>query len=899
MAATDKKHIPPRWAEKLLEWYCPAESLEEVQGDLQELYIYWVDTHGKSEANRCYIWCAFRLARPFQQKQPIRSHLQPNTFGMISHYLKIALRNTSRQKAFSFINISGLALGLACSLLIGLYVQDEYSYDRHWTNSGRIFRLNQTSRFEQEQKASTVALPAGPAIARSVTGVEAVTRLFIRSGSIQILANQGQKARLFQEREVAMVDSSFFKVFSLPLLYGNPATALNTPASVVISREMAQKYFGDSNPMGKVLRYENIADLTITGVFADLPRNTDFTFDFLVNFDILFAVEQPSIAEFMQKDWLYNPAEIFLKLSPASSTAQVEAQFPKLLEQSGDDRVKAHIQYYLQALPEVHLYSGELIGVPSRGSIQFVVLLSAIAGLTLLVACFNYINLNTAQALRRAKEVGLRKTLGAARSQLVGQFMGEAFLQSILAFCLAILLAYILLPFLNELGDKQYVFPDFLHPQLLLFATALLVLTALLSGAYPALFTSGFLPVVALRGKISQAVSNKQRLRQVLVIVQFSVTLVLITATIVIYQQVSYLRNKPLGFQKEQVVVIPLFGSGNSVNISQGVDGPFRMRMNTFEQALSQNIRIQGSTALSAMPGSGYLRSLVVPEGYTEQSNIFVSWVSVDYDFLPTLHIPFLAGRNFSKETGTDHLQAFVINESAARTFGYASAEEAVGRPIQRGGEGGKKGIIIGVVNDFNFNSLDQPMEPLIIDIEVPRFGVFAVTIASDHIPETLAQLKEQWEAFFPERVFEYTFLDENLDAQYNRQEKLSRLLSVFSGLSILISCLGLFGLAAYITYQRSHEIGIRKVLGASTGSLVALLSRDFIRLVLLANLIAIPLGWYLLHQWLETFANRISLQPWVFIGVGVCTLLIAFLTVSSQTFKASAMNPVKTIRRE
>ncbi|MBD2705224.1 ABC transporter permease [Spirosoma sp. BT702] len=817
---------------------------------------------------------------------------------MFKNYLKIALRNLRRQQTYGFINITGLAIGLTACLLITVYVLNELSYDRFWTNGDRIYRINQTNKFDEEQATAMVSIPVGPAVAQTIPGVEATTRLYRRSGSMNVAA-AGQSPKLFQEQNVVFADSTFFAVFPISLRSGDSKKALVAPASVALSASAASRYFGTQNPIGQRIRYEDRIDLSVTSVFADLPETTDIKVDFLIHFETFFAVETQGVADFLRKDWLYNPTQTYVRLAPGQSIDQIERQFAGVLRRSNDERVIEHVKLSLQQLYDTHLYSAELTGSTSTGNIQYVTLLALIAGITLLIACFNFINLSTTYSLRRAKEVGLRKSLGAVRTQLISQFLGEALLMSSIAFGLAFLLAILLLPWLSQLTDQSFTFATLLRPDLLVLWGGLFLITGLLAGVYPAFFTSAFRPVLALKGQVSAIVSRVPRLRQVLVVAQFSVSLVLIIAAVIIYQQLTYLRNKPLGFQKEQVIAIPLFGSGASAELPQSIDGPFRTRMNTFEGAVSQSSRVKGITAASGLPGTGYIQSLVVPEGKTEQSNVFVSWVSVDYDFLPTLGISLLAGRNFSRQTGTDHLAAFILNESAIKSFGYKNPEAAIGRPIQRGGEGGKKGLIIGVVKDFHFDRLERPLEPLILDIEVPRFSVFAVSVLPDRLPETLAHLKTQWETFFPERPFEYSFLDDTLNNQYRAQQTQGQLLGLFAGLAILISCLGLFGLVAYNTVQRTKEIGVRKVLGASVVSIVALLSKDFLKLVAIAIIIATPLGWYAMNKWLADFAYRIDIAWWVFALAGVLAIAIALLTVSYQSIKAALVNPVKSLRSE
>ncbi|MPR34787.1 ABC transporter permease [Salmonirosea aquatica] len=816
---------------------------------------------------------------------------------MLTNYLKIAWRNVWKHWSYSLVNVMSLALGMGVCILIGLFVLTELNFDRFWKDSDQVYRINQINSFEEEHEAAYVSIPVGPAVARQVAGVEATTRLFRRSGSMKV-ALPKTPPQLFQERDVIFVDSAFFQVFTQPLVEGNPIGVLKAPASVVLSESARRKYFGDGNALGEVIRYEDRVDLTVTGVFADPPATTDLKADFLIHFETLFSVEPEGTADFLRRDWLYNSTQTFVRLTQGTPVGAIESQLPGVIRLSNDERVVKHVRLTLQPLHDIHLYSADLSDPTSTGNISHVKVLALIALLTMLIACFNFINLSTAYSLRRIREVGLRKAMGAVRSHLVAQFLGEALVMTALAFAMAGPFVAVLLPFLTKFTGRHFTVTDFLQPELIAISVGLLVATAVLAGTYPAFFITRFQPVQALKGMAGR-MGRSTGLRQVLVVAQFAVALILVVATLVLFQQRTYLLNKPLGFQKEQIITLPLFGSGASANLPQGIDGTFRQRMNTFEEAVGQSGSVQGITAASALPGSGYVRSLVVPEGKTEQDNIFVSWMSADYDFLLTLGIPVIAGRDFSKETGTDHLEAFILNESAVKSLGYPDAESAVGRPIQRGGEGGKKGFIIGVVRDFHFNPLDTPLEPLIIDINVPRFTVFAVKVSAQGTPATLEHLKKQWESHFPERPFEYSFLDDTLDAHYDSQETQSQLLGLFSGLAIFISCLGLFGLVEFTTRQRTKEIGIRKVLGASVASVVVLLSKDFLKLVLIAIVIASPVAWYTMHEWLADFAYKIDISWWVFILAGGMAAGIALLTVSFQSVRAALMNPVKSLRSE
>jgi putative ABC transport system permease protein len=493
----------------------------------------------------------------------------------------------------------------------------------------------------------------------------------------------------------------------------------------------------------------------------------------------------------------------------------------------------------------------------------------------------------------------VRRVSGADGRQLLLQFLGEGLLVSGIAFVFALGLTVPGLGLLNAVTGKTLEPHVLLRGSLLLWFAALLPVSGLLAGIYPAIFITRLKLTALLKGQPGGNRSSGRRVRQSLIVMQFVIAITLVIGAMVIQRQLSYLRNKPLGFDKEQLVVAPLFGKSPSP-LNSGVDGPLRARMNAFENELRANPAIRAVTLSSVLPGDPFVTGLVIPEGHTEKDNIFIPWASVDYDFLSTIGAPLVAGRDFSKATGTDHLQAFVINESAVRTFGWKSASEAIGKSMVRGdAQSGKKGQVIGVIKDFNFGRLDRPQQPLILDVNVPRFTTFAIRIRPDHVPQTIAAIRQSWDHYFPERIFDYSFLDENINALYKAQENLSRLVRYFALVAIFISCSGLFALVAFMAAQRMREIGIRKVLGASVASLVFLLFRDFLRLVLLALLISIPLAWWAMNRWLHDFAYRISLSWWIFTVAGLLAVVIAFLTVGMQGLRVSRVSPVKSLRSE
>ncbi len=820
---------------------------------------------------------------------------------MFKNYLKVALRNLWKEKMTSVLSLVGLGIGMACCLLILIYIKDEFSYNEFNSGINNIYRVKWNVKAGGNGASyATTPVTLGPAIAHDLAEVERVSRLYQRSGQMQIQdANHAKTPeKKFQELQVYFADNDFLNVFSIRFLSGNPATALHSINSIVITDEMAARYFGNANPVGKTLFYDNKTLLNVTGVVRKMPPNSDISFDFLISFETLFQVENQGISDYLKTDWSYNPCNTFILLRPGTNPAQLETGLNRLLQKYADERARHLYSISIDPLRRMHLYSASVIGNPSTGNIIYVYIFLVIALLILFIAHVNYINLSIARSMNRSREVGMRKIMGAARIQLAGQFIGENLLAGFFAYLLALFLCWLAMPVLNQLTGKQLTLMTWLTvPNMILFSL-IFFCSSLLAGVYPAFFITRFSLVRAISRKSGEA-GSRNILRKALLVTQFCISVLLIIGTMVIYQQVAYLHNKPLGFQKEQMVTVPIFGTGAS-SIGYGVDAPMRQRMNVFTNELLKYTRIKAATAASGLPGQGFVRGLVIPQGYSGKDNIFLPWVSVDYNFISTLKIPIVAGRDFSRETGTDHLKAFIISESAVRSLNWKSPENAIGKSIIRGDEqDGKKGQVIGVIKDFNFDPLDQPMEPLIMDVNVPRFTQFAISVQADHLPQTIAFIKQIWEQVFPERIFEYSFLDKDINAQYQDKENLGKMIGYFAVIAILLSCMGLFSLTSFLTQQRTREIGIRKVLGASVSGIVGLLSRDFLFLVILAFLIASPIGWFAMNRWLDHYAYRISVEWWIFLLAGVFVFLVTAITVSYQSLRAAIANPVESLRTE
>lgn len=820
---------------------------------------------------------------------------------MFLNYLKTAWRNLLRHKLFSFISVVGLAVGMAVCLTILLFVKDELSYDRFHENKDRIYRLTTQNGLADLHFASTSA-PLGPVLATQVPDIEAVARLFARSASIMRLG-EGSKgeAERFEESNFYHADSTIFDILTFAFLVGAPEKALTAPGSLVMSEEMAIKYFGEhwraADIIGQQIEVEGQFPFQVTGVFRDWPHQSHLEISFLASFENMYEMNGENVGQNLRLNWLYNPFQYYVLLREGVSEAVVEAQFPNFLKEHTPDYYADKNELQLQPLNEIYLYSDGIISAAGRnGDINLLWLFAAIALFTLLIACVNFINLSTVRSIKRAREVGMRKVLGAQRWQLISQFLGESAVVSVLGLGGALLLVWLFLPVLNGLTDKELAFFDLAQPQILWGMLGVWVISGLLAGAYPALFVSRFRPVVSLKGKVSEQVGGNVWLRRSLVVFQFCISIALITASLILYQQLDFLRNKPLGFAKEQMVSLPLFSSNRNLLLGGGMTPELRGRLTAFEDELLKAPQINAITQASHLPGMGAVYRNVIPEGATQQDQIFVPNIAVDYDFIESVGLEVVSGRGFSRSFGTDHTNAFVVNEQAVKQFDWGTPEEAIGRPLEREG---KQGTVIGVVKDFHFASLQQPIQALVMDVAPMLFTNFLVRMEGDTPREAMQRLEDAWKVHFPERAFTYNFLDEQIGQMYRQQEQLGQLTGYFAFLAVLISCLGLFGLASFIVTQRMREMGIRRVLGASTRHLLGLLSKEYVLLLAVAFVLATPITYFLMKDWLSEFAYRIELGVGVFLLGGLLAFLIAGMTVSYQSIRAVRVNPAQVLKEE
>ncbi len=810
---------------------------------------------------------------------------------MISNYIKIAFRNLVRFKAYSAINITGLAIGMACCILILLYVYDEMSYDRFNENSNRIYRIVVDGALgENSFKAAVTAPPLRNALLQDYPEVEAATR--IRNFGFPVLRYED---KVFSEEKFYWVDSTFFDVFTLNFIKGDPKTALTQPLSVVLTQKMAKKYFGNENPMGKILNMDNRRDYKVTGVVKEFPENSHFHFDFLGSMSSYDFVDQ--------QGWLNNSFYTYLLLSKDFPAKQFEAKLPALVQKYVDPVIErflnvpmaelkkrgAKYQYVLQPITEIHLHSNLDAEIEPNGDIAYVYIFSLIAFGILLIACINFTNLATARSTNRLKEIGVRKTLGSSRQQLIKQFLTESILMTFIAVIISLIILEIALPSFSDLVGKQlsinYLESVFSIPLLILF----ILLVGTIAGAYPALYLSSFNPVRVLKKEAGNSGRNPW-LRNSLVVVQFAVSIFLFIGTIIVYNQLDYISNKKLGFNKDQVVVV------------KKTDDIAIKRPHNIESFVNDLKSIPGvidASNSNHIFGEDFGNTPYKIFGTND--NHIMNIMFADYDFASVYGIQMAQGRFYSREYGTD-TTAIVINETAAKDFGIA--DDPIGKQIVHAHSNDEEAdvyTVIGVMKDFNYQSLHQKIQPMIIHLFNSRgFGRnVSVKLSPNNMKKELSEINDVWHKYAGNQAFEYIFFDEDFEKAYAAEERTGVIVSVFSVLAILIACLGLFGLAAFTTEQRTKEVGIRKILGASVPGIVVLLLKDFAKWVLISNIIAWPIAYFALSKWLEDFAYRVDISFWTFVLASVIAILIAIFTVSYQSIKAAVANPVKSLRYE
>jgi putative ABC transport system permease protein len=812
---------------------------------------------------------------------------------VIKNYIKTAFRSLYKNKGFTAINILGLALGLATCLLIVFYVVDELSYDRYNTKADRIYRVNEDLKLGENKVQYAVAMPPlAKTLIAEYPYVEDAVRMK-NAGSFHV---RKDNANILESRMV-YADASFFNVFTLPMISGNSALALVEPNSVVLTETMAKKYFNTTDAVGKTMVFNDNWALKVTGVIKDVPKQSHFNFNFFISMS--------TVPDSRSNEWLRSDYNTYVLLKDAKDHEKLAASFPAFLQKFSGSQMQSELgmsvaqfekggsffRMNLIALTDIHLKSNLSGELGPNSTTQYVYIFSAIALFILLIACVNFMNLSTARSSNRSREVGVRKVLGSSRKNLIFQFLAESVLVTLVATVIAIIAASALLPFFNQLSGKEITLTveslKWLVPSLL----AVVLVVGSLAGSYPAFFLSAFQPVDVLKGKLSAGFKGGG-LRNFLVVFQFFVSILLIIGTLVIHNQLNFIQTKNLGYNRNQVLVIK-----NSNELNQ--------QAKVFKQELANLPGVKSATLTGFLPTNGWRNTRIYFKDatYDQKKSLFPQSWEIDADYIPTMDMKMAAGRNFSKEMQSDS-SAVIINEAAAKFLGFA---DPVNQTIYQslGGDRNKDGSanvkechIVGVVKDFHFNSLREKIEPMILTYG-QNPGALAIRVSASNISNLMAQIKGKWSVLSPNVQIDYSFMDQDFDASYRSEQRIGQIFVIFTSLAIIIACLGLFGLAAYAAEQRTKEIGIRKVLGADVSVIVAMLSKDFIKLVCIAIVIASPFAWYVMNKWLQDFAYRVNIQWWVIAAAGAGALVIAFITISFQSIKAALANPVKSLRSE
>ncbi|MCB0632114.1 MAG: ABC transporter permease [Saprospiraceae bacterium] len=863
---------PPKRALRFLRWFCREDYLEEIEGNLIELFENAYETNNR-KANRLFYWNVLLHFRPDYIRSFANNPL--NHLGMYKSYLKIAWRSMLKQKLYSSINIGGLAIGLTCFILIFLYVQHELSYDRFFANSDQIYRIFQKvpgGEYMGTDQYAVTSVGLAPRMIDDFPEVLHATTLYPGAGLLT-----HAKDNFYEEGLWA--DGQFFEVFQHQFIFGDPQTALSREGSMVLTESLAQKLFGRKNPIGEIVAYNNGNTYTVSAVIADLPGNASIKYNYINSIQSMRQYAE----EMKGNRWNNNDYHTFFTLAEGGDVPALEGKLKQMLENTWPKYQEEEMTFYYRAQPLTDLHFEDMVNldIGVKGNYRSLGIFSVIAVLVLLLACINYMSLAIARSIKRANEVGLRKVIGARRGQLIGQFLGESVLIAAMALVLALILTYFLLPVFAYLLDRPIDLDPVANIWLLPMLFLLVLTVGLLSGSYPAFLLSALRPAQILKGKIKEGISGL-RVQRWLTVGQYAVSIALIIGSLVIYRQFQFIQNKELGYDKEQVITISIR------------DNKLREDIESVKEEIRRSPDIETVTTAMELPTNINSGAPIRAEHQADEDKFLIYRARVDYDYLKTFGIELIAGRDFSPDIQSDIEDARIINETAARQMGW-TPEEAVGKiMVQRSGS-----TIIGVVKDFHMHSMHMAIAPMMLQMRNSTyFDHIAVKVRGGDVSKTIAFLQETIGKYsnFP---FEYQFLNERFDQLYKEDQRQGEMIGFFTLVSILIASLGLFGMAAFTTRQRSREISIRKVLGASVGGLVRLLSRDFLQMVLLGFVLAIPLAWYGMNHWLDDFAYRIDLEWWMFAVAGLAVLSLAFFTVSSQSLHAALSNPAQALKSE
>jgi putative ABC transport system permease protein len=806
---------------------------------------------------------------------------------MIKNYLKVALRSLWRHKFYTLINVAGLALGLAAAILIYVYVSDELSYDKQHPDAFRIYRIDAEGKLgDQIIVTANAGAPVGPAALEEFPEVANYMR-FRNQGSYLVK----YETKHYREENLLFADSTLFDVFAVHLIEGDPKTALAQPNTIVVSESVSKKYFGDDSALGKTLVLDNEETYNVTGVFEDLPSNTHFDSDFFMS---LSSMEESRANEWGNMNFNtyvilnegVNAEEFGAKLSRRFVDNYFAPEVEKYIGQSWSDFIASgnRFFYYLTPVTSIHLHSNIEGELAPNSDIRYIWIFGLIGAFILLMAGINFINISTARSATRSREIGVRKVVGAQRHNLMGQFLGEGLLTTLFALGLAWIMIQIALPYFNNLSGKEMTLRDINTPGFVVIAFLIAAVTGILAGIYPALFLSGFKPITVLRNTL-QRQGTKSHLRNGLVIFQFLITIFLVCGTLIVQRQLSYIQNRKLGYDREHVLILhDAYALDNNKQA-------FKQRLLTFPE-------VESATMSSYLPVPSFnnTSSYFIGQNADMGKAVLLNNWRVDQDYVKTMGMEIIAGRDFSEDFPSDSIAA-LINESTAAFF---QGEDPLGKYISTYNfyDSLIAYKIVGVIKDFHFQSLRERVAPLALFLR-PSSGFLSMRLQTDDISAFIEKLKDTWEDMAPGQPFAFSFMDDRFMEMYEAEQRFGRIIATFALLAIFVACIGMVGLATFVAEQRTKEIGVRKVLGASVTGLIVLLSKDFLKLVLIAFVIAVPLAWYVMHRWLEDFAYRIGLQWWIFAIAGAAALLIAALTVSYQSMKAAMADPVKSLRSE
>jgi putative ABC transport system permease protein len=858
---------PPRIFDYLLKLFTSKYDHDTLWGDFDEMFQMIFQERGKHFANRWYMAQILRAIPSFL------IHTLYWRFYMFKNYLKVALRMVKRQRIYSLINILGLAIGIACCLMIYLYVSYEMSYDKFYPDSSRIYRVATDSRIQSRSHIwALTPAPLAPVLEAGFPQIEQSARVLFKGRGVV-----DKDKQLSLADWIFYADTEVFNLFGISFLYGESSAALSRPNTMVITQSFSGIHFGQNNPIGKTLTIDR-TEYEITGVVPDPPSNTHFRYNILMN---IHDLANDSHMNSWNHMYLYTYIKLRKDIEPNNLEANIRNIADTYRENQEGQRGVKH-EYFLQPVGTIHLHSHLLAEMGHPGSPLYLYIFSAVGLVILFLACINFMNLATARSTNRAKEVGLRKVIGAHRKQLVSQFLGESMITATFALLLSVFIAEIMRPFFNELSGKKFLFIDFFQPGVLFLLIVFALFAGLIAGSYPAFLLSAFKPVTILRG-ISRVGNRSGLLRKALVVFQFSVSVFLIICTFIIYRQIKFMKDYPLGFEKAQKIVIPV-----KEDIST-----------KYENVKSEYLNyptVHRATVSSSIPGWGiHMHYFRMSEGNNTDEHS-LQHLYVDFDFLRTYKIEVLTGRSFQRDMRTDASEAYVINESAVKVFGLDSNEEILGKTIDCGDVPKR---IIGVINDFHFYGLQGSIDPMVLEIKPSKFSFLTLSVNTDSLSATFPFLEEKWRELFPAHPFEYFFLDEDYNIQYRSEERTGKLFAVFTFLGFFIACLGLFGLASFTSQQRTKEIGIRKVLGASVSKIAMVLAMDFTKWIVVASFVAWPIAYWISKKWLEDFAYRINIPVAAFFIASLIAFFIALCTVSYQALKAAVSNPVDVLRYE